>query len=102
MIVRYWRGLTSHESAEPYVRHLQDRIFPEIRAIEGFRHVRLLRREVDRGIEFLVLTLWESMDAIRSFAGEETERAVVPPEAQALLIEFDPFVKHFQLVEEGK
>lgn len=75
-----------------------------VRAIEGHRGEYLLRREVDDGVELVVLTLWDSMEAVRRFAGPEPDTAVVEPEARALLTSFDEYVTHFEVVDaiEGK
>jgi heme-degrading monooxygenase HmoA len=59
----------------------------------------LSRRDVDGGVEFLVLTQWQSMDAIRGFAGTEVDKAVVEPGAAAALVEFDERVRHYEVVE---
>jgi len=98
MITRAWWGKTPFHKANDYIRHLERKVLPEIRKIDGHRGAYILRRDLDDGVEFAVLTLWESMDAIRQFAGEDPERAVVPPEARALLSEFDSKVKHYEIV----
>ena len=59
----------------------------------------MLRRAVDGAIELVVLTLWESMEAVRKFAGKEPEQAVVEPEARAVLTSFDDSVTHFEIVD---
>ena len=58
----------------------------------------ILRRVVSEGVEFVVVTRWTSFDAIRAFAGDDDERAVVPPQAQAM-IEFDPVVRHYEVLQ---
>lgn len=98
VIVRSWRGRASPETAEKYLRHLQRTVFPELRVIKGHRGEYVLRRGERGGVEFVVLTLWDSMDAIREFAGKDPESAVVPPEARALLTEFDERVNHYEAV----
>ena len=75
-------------------------MLPELRRIAGFRGASLLREERAEGIEFLVLTRWDSMEAIRSFAGEDVERAVVEPAAVAVLVDFEKRVRHYELIEE--
>ena len=99
MIGRYWRGWTTGENAAAYEALLRTRILPGIHRVRGYRGVYLLRREVDEGIEFATLTLWESMDAIREFSGEDHETAVVPPEARAVLSRFDARSTHFEVLE---
>jgi heme-degrading monooxygenase HmoA len=72
---------------------------PELEEIPGFIDVGLHRRRFEEGVEFLVVTRWESMDAISKFAGSDTEAAVVPSEVAAMMIEYDQRAKHFEVVE---
>ena len=95
MIARMWRGSAIRERADDYVKHLKQSVVPELRQINGFKGVYLLRRESSDVVEFVVMTLWESMDAIRKFAGENPEVAVVAPAARELFREYDAEVKHF-------
>ncbi len=89
MIVRIWRGRAMADKAEAYVRHVTGTVFPELGRIAGHAGASLLQRTEAGQVEFLALTLWESMEAIRQFAGAAPERAVVEPEARAGLFEFD-------------
>jgi heme-degrading monooxygenase HmoA len=98
MIVRTWRGYAMAGKAEAYAHHLRQSVFPKLGGIAGHRGAYLLRRESEGRIEFLVLTLWDSMQAVRQFAGSTPEKAVVEPEAQAVLAEFDPTVSHYEVV----
>jgi len=98
MIARMWRGFALPEKADDYVRHLQMSVLPELRQIEGFRGVTLMRQDSAQDVEFIVLTFWESMDAIHKFAGEHAEVAVVAPAAQSLFREYDATVRHFEVV----
>lgn len=98
MILRMWRAGSTVEKADEYVRHATKKIFPSLRAIEGHCGAYLLRRAVGDEIEFVVLTLWESMEAVRKFAGVETDKAVVEPEARTALTSFDDSVTHFEVV----
>ncbi|HKU20791.1 MAG TPA: YciI-like protein [Terriglobales bacterium] len=98
-IVRQWKGRTTAANAERYIQHLTNNVFPELRAISGYRAAYLLRRKSDGEVEFVVLTLWDSMDAIRKFAGTDVEKAVVAPQAQAVLSSFDEFVSHYEVVK---
>lgn len=98
MTLRMWRGRASAGRAGQYVQHATGTVFPKLRKVEGHRGAYLLRRAINGAVEFVVLTLWESMDAVRRFAGAHAERAVVEPEAQAILSEFDEFVTHFEIV----
>ena len=97
MIARMWRGFAIPERADDYTKHLQLSVVPELRQIDGFRGIYLLRRNLPDSVEFVVLTLWESTDAIRKFAGENPEVAVVAPAARVLFREYDAEVKHFEI-----
>lgn len=100
MIGRLWRGWTTLDDAEAYGTLLRTHVLPGIHRIEGYRGAYALRREVEEGVEFVTLTLWESMEAIRRFAGEDYETAVVPEEAQALLARFDRTSVHYEVILE--
>lgn len=98
MIARLWRGVAqTPANADSYLRHL-NRVLPALDAIEGHRGARVLRRDEGGRAEFLVITFWESMDAVRAFAGEDPDRAVVEPEARAVLAEFDDRVRHYEVL----
>jgi septum formation protein len=104
IIVRMWRARATAEKSCEYVDHATKKVFPALRAIDGFRGAYLLRRTVEDvdGIELAVLTIWESMEAIRRFAGVKPERAVVEPEARAVLSSFDEVVTHFEVVHRSE
>jgi uncharacterized protein len=97
-ILRMWRARSTVEKTGEYVRHATTKVFPALRAIEGHRGAYLLRRAVEEAVELVVLTLWESMGAVRKFAGVEPEKAVIEPEARAMLTSFDESVTHFEVV----
>lgn len=101
MIARLWRGVAVAGNADAYQRHATQTVFPSLRAISGHRGVFLLKRTVGGRTEFLALTLWDSLDAIRAFAGDDPETAVVEPEARAVLAEFDDFVRHYEVAYDG-
>src|SRR5262245_44464788 len=98
MIARLWKGVApGAKQADAYLRHLDANVLPALERIAGYREARVLRREQDGRTEFLVMTFWESMAAVRRFAGNEPERAVLEPEARAVLAEFDKFVQHYEV-----
>lgn len=100
MIARLWRAAApTPAAADAYQRHVTTQVFPALRAIAGHRGAQVLRREEGARAEFLVLTFWDSMDAIRRFAGADPERAVVEPEARAVLAGYDDFVRHYEVQE---
>jgi len=98
MIVRMWRGsATVGANADAYERHVTATVFPPVCRLEGNCGARLLKRRVAGHIEFLAVTYWTTLEAVKAFAGEDVERAVVEPAAQAVLAEFDPFVTHYEV-----
>jgi heme-degrading monooxygenase HmoA len=98
MIARMWRGIATPETAHEYLEHLRQSIFPELAEIAGYQGASVLRRDSEAGVEFTVQTLWESMDAIRQFAGDQVETAVVAPAAQPLFRSYDHTVTHYEVV----
>ena len=98
MISRQWTGLAKAECADAYVEHLHHETFPAIRRLPGFVSASIHRRSMPAGIEFLIVTTWDSLDAIRAFAGDDVTRAVVPEAAQAMMIQYDQTVRHFEVV----
>jgi len=97
-ILRTWRGFSTAERAGDYIRHVTQKVLPQLDSIPGFGGAYLLRRSMESGVEFLVLTRWESMDAVRSFAGRKPEKAVVESAARAALTGFDEIVAHYEIV----
>jgi heme-degrading monooxygenase HmoA len=85
--------------ADAYVHHLKTETLPQLSAIPGFVSATILRRPVEDGVEFQVVTLWESLDAIAAFAGADVETAVVPADAQAMMTRFDRRVTHYEVVD---
>jgi heme-degrading monooxygenase HmoA len=98
MVLRAWRGYGAVAEPEAYPKHLLQSVRPKLEQLPGFQGLYLLRRRGMDEVEFLVLTLWESMDSIRAFAGDKPELAVVEPEARAALIRFDNTVHHYEVL----
>lgn len=99
MIVREWRGRSSRERIAEYPRHFRGSVVPELRKLRGFLGAFLSERRQGERVEFLVLTRWTSMEAIREFAGSDPEHAVVEPGAVAALTDFDETVRHYEVLE---
>lgn len=97
MVARTWKGTTAEENADAYVKHLQEKTLPALRNLEGHRFAYVLRRPAGATTEFTVVTLWDSIDAIRSFSGDDVDVAVVPPDAQALLTDYDDRAVHWEV-----
>lgn len=101
MIARTWRGETIPANADRYLQFFNKKVFPSLKAIAGHRGAYVLRRDAGSIVEFMVVTLWDSMQAIREFAGQNPEAAVVEPEARAILSDFDAHVRHFEVVHDS-
>lgn len=97
MIVRCWRGATRADDAESYLDYLERTGLRAYRATPGNRGVLVFRRAEDGNTEFLLVSLWDSHEAIRRFAGETPERAVFYPEDDRFLVERDEHVTHYEL-----
>ncbi|MGH7126559.1 MAG: antibiotic biosynthesis monooxygenase family protein, partial [Stellaceae bacterium] len=101
MIARLWRGVAVAGNADAYQNHATTKVFPALREIAGHRGAYLLKRSVGGRTKFLAVTFWDSVDAIRAFAGTDPETAVVEPEARAVLAEFDDFARHYEVAYDG-
>jgi hypothetical protein len=99
MIGRIWHGWTTSENADAYESLLRHEIFLGIqdRQIDGFRGIQLLRRSLATEVEFVTMMWFDSIEAIRVFAGDDYEVAVVPPAARALLSRFDERSQHYEI-----
>jgi heme-degrading monooxygenase HmoA len=97
VITRVWRGWASGSGADRYQHHYETAVLPELRAIPGFRGARLLRRLDGELTEFVSLTDFDDLDAVRAFAGDDPGVAVVAPEARAVLVRFEERVAHYEV-----
>jgi heme-degrading monooxygenase HmoA len=99
MISRIWHGWTTPGNADTYEALLKEEIFVGIhnRHIRGFKSIKLLRREVGDEVEFITIMEFDSLDAVREFAGEDHEQAVVPPKARKVLSRFDERSQHYEI-----
>ena len=98
MISRLWHGWTTRENADAYETLLRNEVLPGIHRVRGFKGAHLLRRNVKDEVEFVTITLFDSLEAVKEFAGEDYEVAVVPPSARKLLSRFDARSAHYQTV----
>lgn len=98
MIARLWHGAVPEALGDAYLEYLERTGLPDYRATPGNRGVQVLRRTEDGRTHFLLVTLWESWDAIRAFAGDDLERARYYPEDAEFLLELEPRVTHYEVV----
>ena len=102
MISRIWHGWTTPTDAEAYEALLKSEILVGIqnRQIAGYRGIQLLRRNIGDEVEFITIMWFDSIDAVRTFAGEDYEKAVVPQKARLLLSRFDERSQHYEVKAE--
>src|SRR5258708_4976180 len=98
MISRQWRGGARGTHVDEYVGHLRTETFAQLSKIPGFIDAAILKRNVPRGVEFLIVTQWESMGAVEQFSGPDAEVAVVPKIVQEMMIEYDRRVRHYEVL----
>ena len=100
MISRIWHGWTSRENAAAYEELLKLEILPAIadRGIRGLTGAHLMKRDVPGEVEFVTILWFESIEAVREFAGQDYEAAVVPEKARRLLKQFDARSQHYETV----
>jgi heme-degrading monooxygenase HmoA len=103
MITRVWRGWTaSIAAADLYEEFLRSTFLPSAHSIEGYQGASVVRRQVGQEVEFMTLTRFTSLEAIRKFAGDDYEAAHVAPRARELLSRFDARCEHFECVIEDE
>jgi hypothetical protein len=97
VILRYWRGWTTPQNADSYQRIVSEQVLPGIaaRRLDGYHGAYLLRRDVDHEVEFATVMIFDSLENVRAFAGEDYETAYVPPAARAVLARFDEKSAHY-------
>lgn len=100
--VRSWSARATPEGATAYHRHFAEEVLPRLQGIPGQRGAVLLRRRDGAQIQLVVLTFWESMDAIHAFAGADATTAVVAPEARAVLEDYDREVQILDVLVDAR
>jgi heme-degrading monooxygenase HmoA len=95
MIVRVWTGVALEHNAEMYRRHFADALAPRLKEIKGFLGYTLLERKQGSRVEFMVITRWDTMDAIRAFAGIMPDKAVVEEGVRPFLEKYEEYVSHY-------
>jgi heme-degrading monooxygenase HmoA len=97
MIARIWRGAVTKADGDPYAAYMQETGVAEYEKTPGNRGVWMLRRDVEDRTEFVMLTLWDSLEAVKAFAGDDYETAVFYPEDDRFLIERDLTAAHYEV-----
>jgi len=95
--MRYWRGWATHENADAYREIVSTQVLPHIAALNlGYHGAYLMRRDLVDEVEFATITMFDSIDDVRAFAGDDYERAYVPDDARAVLTRFDERCAHYE------
>ena len=97
LIARHWRGWTKVQDADTYENLLKLTVFPSLQAIEGYRGGYIFRNDGPREVEFVVVNLFDSLEAVKRFAGPDYRTPVFEPEAKALLCRIDPVAVHYEV-----
>ena len=101
-LARLWRGRTTRENADAYQELLGATVLPGIERVRGFRGAELLRRDAGEEVEFITITRFDSLDAVREFAGDDYEQAVISDEAHRLLSSYDERVAIYEIAFEDE
>jgi heme-degrading monooxygenase HmoA len=99
MIARIWAGVTEGAQAAEYYEYIKRTGVPGLTQTPGNRGVYILRRTMNNEVHFMMISLWDSFEAIKSFAGEDISRARLYPDDEAFLIRYDSRVTHYDSVE---
>jgi hypothetical protein len=97
MIARHWRGWTTPQNADAYERLLKETVLPGLKKLTGYRGGYVLRHDAGDEVEFVVLNFFDSLDAVKLFAGPNYTVAVFEPEARALLSRIEATAAHYEV-----
>jgi len=97
MVVRFWSARTTQVRFPQYLAHFEGRVLPRLRAVEGYLEARVLSQSDGVVVQFIVETLWASLEAVDRFAGPDREEAVIADEALHLLTSYDRRVRHYHV-----
>jgi hypothetical protein len=102
MIARLWHGYTSYENADAYEDLLRKEVFPSIESknVKGYRKISLLKRKLETEVEFITIMLFDDIQSVKQFIGEDYERSYVPENARAILSRHDERSQHYEVVNE--
>ena len=102
MIARIWYGWTNHENAGKYESLLRNEVFPSIEAkkIKGYRKISLLKRKLENEVEFITIMLFDNIEAVKDFVGEDYENSYVPDNARKVLLKHDEKSQHYEIINE--
>jgi heme-degrading monooxygenase HmoA len=97
LIARHWRGWTAVPDADAYENLLKEKVLPELKRLPGYRGGYILRNDGPREVEFVVVNLFDSLEAVQKFAGPDCQTPVFEPEARRLLRRIEPVAMHYEV-----
>jgi heme-degrading monooxygenase HmoA len=97
MISRHWIGTVKRDKENEYITHLDSTVMPNLSKVDGMKNAYYLKRHVREGVEFLIVTEWDSIDAIKRFAGPQYDKAVIDPYARSLMVTYEKKVRHYAI-----
>jgi hypothetical protein len=97
MISRHWIGIVKKDRVADYLNHLDKTVLPNLLKTEGVENAYYLKRVVKEGMEFLIVTEWDTVEAVIKFAGKDYEQAVIDPYAKSLMVTYDKKVRHYTI-----
>jgi hypothetical protein len=102
MIARIWHGYTTFDNSQIYEQLLKNEIFPalENKKVKGYRKINLLKRPLKDEVEFITIMIFDNLQAVKDFTGEEYEKSYVPDKAKKVLFRHDEFVQHYEIIHE--
>jgi len=100
MIARIWRGITHKDKADDFIAYFNQTGLADYGKTPGNRGTTILRRDQGEHCEIMLISLWESMDAVHAFAGENAERSVYYPEDEQFLLQMEPLVRHYEVAQQ--
>jgi heme-degrading monooxygenase HmoA len=98
MIARVWHGSTRPENADAYEAMLKPELLPGLSKVPGFKGSYFLKRDVGGETEFITILLWESLEALKAFAGEDYELSIIPEERRKYLSKHDEKAAHYEVI----
>lgn len=102
MIARIWHGWTTFENADTYEQLLKNEVFPSIenKRVKGYIKISLLKRVMKDEVEFITIMLFDNLDSVKEFAGNDYEKSYVPQEARNVLLRHDESSQHYEIIYE--
>jgi len=102
MVARIWHGWTTLGNANIYENLLKNEIFPSIenKKVKGYKKISLIKRILNKEVEFITIMIFDNLEAVKEFAGEDYEKSYVPEKARQVLLRHDESSQHYEIISE--